>query len=161
MVSTDSEEIADVAKKYGALVPSLRLTGLEALRRRSVLTLSGGEYQRCMLAQVLCQQPRLLLLDEPANHLDLSYQQQLYHLVDAWRQQEGRAVISVEHSLSAARRWGTHALLLSDGAQAAFGPVRQALTDARLCEVWGMDVPEWMRQQTEVWAEVWADECPR
>ena len=134
-----------------ALDEALRLTGLTGLRNRSVLSLSGGEYQRCMLAQTLCQQPALLLLDEPANHLDLNYQQQLYTLVDAWRREKGRAVITVEHSLTAARRWGTHALLLRQGCQLAFGPVAQTLTDALLADAWQMDVAGWMRAEAEVW----------
>ena len=50
---------------------ALEMTGMTALRHASVLTLSGGELQRAFLAQVFAQNPRVLLLDEPANHLDL------------------------------------------------------------------------------------------
>ena len=50
---------------------ALALTGLTHLRRASALTLSGGELQRAFLAQVFAQDPRALVLDEPANHLDL------------------------------------------------------------------------------------------
>lgn len=53
---------------------ALELTGLTELRRASVLTLSGGELQRTFLAQVFAQNPQILILDEPANHLDLIYQ---------------------------------------------------------------------------------------
>lgn len=52
---------------------ALELTGLTELRRASVLTLSGGELQRTFLAQVFAQNPQILILDEPANHLDLIY----------------------------------------------------------------------------------------
>ena len=45
---------------------ALTLTGLQDKRRQSVLTLSGGELQRTFLAQVLAQDPKLLLLDEPS-----------------------------------------------------------------------------------------------
>lgn len=63
---------------------ALRLTGLEALRHQSVLTLSGGELQRTFLAQVLAQDPPLLILDEPTNHLDLVYQKQIFELISRW-----------------------------------------------------------------------------
>ena len=134
-----------------ALENALRLAGLTGLRSRSVLTLSGGEYQRCMLAQVLCQDPRVLLLDEPASHLDLRCQRDFYCLIDAWRREKGRAVVSVEHSLTAARRWGTSALLLAGGEARAFGPVREALSDSALLQAWDMDVAGWMREEAQAW----------
>lgn len=124
---------------------ALALTGMEPLRHHSLLTLSSGERQRAFLAQVLCQDPALLLLDEPASHLDLSYARQLYQLVDQWRIQTGRAVISVVHDLSVARRFGTHALLLKDGRTQGFGPCREVLTDEALSDAWQMDVFGWMR----------------
>ena len=130
---------------------ALRLTGLETMQHHSMLTLSSGERQRAFLAQVLCQDPVLLLLDEPASHLDLSYAKQMYELVDVWRRQPGRAVISVVHDLSAARCFGTHALLLDAGQVGAFGTVNDVLTDETLAVAWHMDVAAWMRQLTAVW----------
>ena len=59
---------------------ALKLTGLTDLRRASVLTLSGGELQRTFLAQVFAQNPQILILDEPANHLDLVYQKHIFSL---------------------------------------------------------------------------------
>ena len=60
---------------------ALDMTGLWNLRGRNVQTLSGGELQRAFLAQAMAQEPRVLLLDEPANHLDLVYQKQLFELI--------------------------------------------------------------------------------
>ena len=54
-----------------AVRQALEQTGLWAQRHQSVLTLSGGELQRTFLAQTFCQDPKLLLLDEPTKHLDL------------------------------------------------------------------------------------------
>lgn len=107
---------------------ALERTGMENLRRQSMLALSGGEMQRVFLAQVFAQDPALLMLDEPANHLDPVYQRQIFSLIGDWLKRPGRAVISVVHDLSLARRYGTHALLMTGGRAVAQGPVEAVLT---------------------------------
>lgn len=130
---------------------ALALTGLTALRHASVLTLSGGELQRTFLAQVFAQNPQLLILDEPANHLDLVYQKQVFSLIQSWLRQPGRAVLSVVHDLSLALRYGTHAILMHHGQCAAQGPLREVLTPALLERVYDMDVYGWMRDMLGQW----------
>lgn len=51
---------------------ALKITGIYSIKNQSVLTLSGGELQRTFLAQLFAQNPRILILDEPANNLDLN-----------------------------------------------------------------------------------------
>ena len=133
---------------------ALEQTGLADKRGASVLELSGGEVQRVFLAQVLAQGPRLLLLDEPANHLDLSCQQQIFGLIREWLRQPGRAVLSVVHDLSLARAYGTHAVLMHQGRCAARGPVDEVMTPERLRAVYGMDVYAWMRRMLACWQEI-------
>lgn len=124
---------------------ALQQTGMTELRHHSMLSLSSGERQRAFLAQVLCQEPSLLLLDEPESHLDLSYTRQLYALIDNWRRQPSHAVISVVHDLSAAKRFGTCALLLDHGVCKNFGSMEQVLTDDHIAQAWGTDAAEWLR----------------
>ena len=131
---------------------ALELTGLTELRRASVLTLSGGELQRTFLAQVFAQNPKLLILDEPANHLDLIYQKHIFSLIEAWLKQPGRAVISVVHDLSLAKKYGTHAVLMDRGRCAAQGKTDEVMTRERLEAVYGMDVYGWMRDLLGQWA---------
>lgn len=130
---------------------ALEITGLMELRHASVLTLSGGELQRTFLAQVFAQDPQLLILDEPANHLDLVYQKHVFSLIGQWLQQPGRAVISVVHDLSLARRYGTHAVLLDNGHCAAQGTIGEVLTPDNLQRVYDMDVYAWMRDMLAQW----------
>lgn len=132
---------------------ALALTGLTALRRQNVLTLSGGELQRTFLAQVFAQNPDLLLLDEPSNHLDPKYQREVYELIAAWLRTPGRAVLSVVHDLSIARRYGTHALLMDQGRAAHTGPCRQVLTRENLRNAYGMDVVGWLTELLSVWPQ--------
>ncbi len=130
---------------------ALEITGMASLRKKSILNLSGGEVQRTFLAQVFAQNPALLVLDEPANHLDLPYQQQIFSLIDEWRKQPGRAVIAVVHDLSLARRYGTRALLLHQGKMQAFGTPEAVMSPEMLQQVYGMDVYAWMKQMLDVW----------
>ena len=130
---------------------ALEMTGLTHLRHSSVLTLSGGELQRTFLAQVFAQNPKLLILDEPANHLDLKYQKHLFSLIGEWLKTPGRAVISVVHDLSLAKKYGTHALLMDEGKCIAQGETETVLTKENLERVYGMDVHAWMRDMYAQW----------
>lgn len=130
---------------------ALKITGLKELRRASVLTLSGGELQRTFLAQVFAQDPQILILDEPANHLDLVYQKHIFSLIEEWLRQPGRAVASVVHDLSLARKYGTHAVLMNHGRCVAQGELDDVLTPDNLRAVYGMDVHQWMREMLEQW----------
>lgn len=132
---------------------ALELTGLLPLRHASVITLSGGELQRTFLAQVFAQNPQILILDEPANHLDLPYQKHIFSLIGQWLKTPGRAVISVVHDLSLARKYGTHAVLMDKGHSAAQGTIGEVLTEEHLSRVYGMDVHAWMRDMLEQWSE--------
>ena len=136
----------------GAVQNALRDTGLEELAHKSVLQLSGGELQRTFLAQLFAQNPDIMILDEPANHLDLIYQKQTYELIGNWMHaQPGRAVISVVHDLSHAKRYGSHCMLLNHGHKAALGKTQDVLTPENLEQVYGMDVYAWMRQMLGQW----------
>ena len=130
---------------------ALALTGLTEYRRRSVLTLSGGELQRVFLAQVFAQDPKVLLLDEPANHLDLPYQQHIFSLLSDWLREPGRAVLSVVHDLSLAKKYGTHALLMHRGRCVAYGETDAVLNPSSLQSVYGMDVYTWMKDLLSQW----------
>ena len=130
---------------------ALELTGLTELRRSSVLTLSGGELQRTFLAQVFAQNPQVLILDEPANHLDLVYQKHIFSLIAEWLKEPGRAVLSVVHDLSLARRYGTHAVLMNHGKCVTQGEINDVLTPENLRSVYDMDVYGWMHEMLEQW----------
>ena len=130
---------------------ALSLTGLTELRKSSVLTLSGGELQRTFLAQVFAQDPEILILDEPANHLDLVYQKHIFSLIEQWLKQPGRAVLSVVHDLSLARKYGTHAVLMNNGKCISQGPIGDVFTPQKLQSVYDMDVYSWMREMLGQW----------
>ncbi len=116
-----------------------------------VSSLKTSEKQLLEICRALYVDAKLLILDEPANHLDLVYQKQIFSLIGQWLAQPGRAVLSVVHDLSLARRYGTHALLMDHGTCVACGETGQALTDGNLRRVYGMDVAQWMRGLLAQW----------
>lgn len=130
---------------------ALELTGLSKLANRSVLTLSGGELQRTFLAQVLAQDPKILMLDEPTSHLDLVYQKDILELIKKWFHKEKRAVISVVHDLSLAKAYGTHGLLLNKGSVIAKGRIDEVFIPEYLNKTYSMDVYLWMDEILGKW----------
>lgn len=132
---------------------ALEKTGMAPLVNQAANTLSGGELQRAFLAQLFAQDPRLLMLDEPSNHLDLVYQKQVFGLIGTWVRETGRAVVSVVHDLSLARAYGTRALLLERGRIASLDETKRALSRENLERVYHMDVHAWMRGLLSGWEE--------
>ncbi len=84
---------------------ALTRVGVEAVADRPLGTLSGGERQRVSLAGLLAQDAPILLVDEPANHLDPAQQIDVYRLLgELWR--EGRSVVCVTHDVNLLRHLG-------------------------------------------------------
>jgi iron complex transport system ATP-binding protein len=115
------------------------LVAMEAghLAARDVRTLSGGERQRVAIAALLAQDTPLLLLDEPANALDLAHQVSVMGLLARLCRRERRTVVMIGHDLNLAHSISTHALLLrGDGGWLA-GPVAQVMQPALLGDYLG------------------------
>jgi iron complex transport system ATP-binding protein len=81
---------------------AMEVTSITHLRRRIFNQLSGGEQQRVKIAVALAQEPRLLLLDEPTQHLDIGRQAEILELILELNEQ-GVTIISALHDLSAVR----------------------------------------------------------
>ncbi|MES2298882.1 MAG: ABC transporter ATP-binding protein [Pseudomonadota bacterium] len=97
------------------------------LAQRDVRTLSGGERQRVAIAALLAQDTPLLLLDEPANALDLAHQAGVMTLLARLCREHGKTVIMVGHDLNLAAGVATHALLLMGEGRWLAGPAEQTL----------------------------------
>lgn len=116
-----------------------RLELLEMIDR-PVTTLSGGEFQRAVLARALAQQAPVLLLDEPTSSLDLGHAQQVLELVDELRRERGLTVISALHDLTLAGQYSDALVLLVSGHVVARGCAREVLTTERISTHYGATV---------------------
>lgn len=93
------------ASSINAAREALDHTGAIQFADRAVTSLSGGEHQRVAIAALVAQDAPLLLLDEPANHLDPAQQIELYRLFGRlWR--EGKGVLCITHDVNLLRHVG-------------------------------------------------------
>jgi len=129
------ESAADLRAVKRAMV----VTDTLQFRHRRFGTLSGGERQRVILAAALAQEPRVLLLDEPAAFLDLEHQVALWKLLGQFREQ-GLAVLVITHDLNLASAFSDRIVLLHRGRIVVDAPPAQALTPTWLSEVFHVPV---------------------
>lgn len=126
-------------KDRDAVELALMETGTEHLRKRQIMSLSGGERQRVTIAKCLAQEPSLLMMDEPINHLDLMQQVEVASLIHDLANHGKRSILIVLHDLSLAYHLADRILLLKDGEQVGLGPSKDVLTEESIKEAFGID----------------------
>ncbi len=86
-------------KNKNDIVKSLAETGIAHLNKQAIQSLSGGEFQRVLLARALLQKPQLLILDEPAQGVDVMGQAELYEKISELKNTHGFGVLMISHDL--------------------------------------------------------------
>jgi len=135
---------------WEAVEQAMRWTDTLAFRAREFRSLSGGERQRVVLASALAQGPRVLLLDEPTAFLDLEHQLSVYRLLRE-QTERGLLVIAVTHDLNLALSYASRLVALKHGRLVADGPPNEALTGARLRDVFGVSAEVLSRPDGRAW----------
>lgn len=126
---------ADIDIARGAM----QEVGISHLEERAIPELSGGELQLVLLARALCQQPRILLLDEPTSHLDLANRNITLKILDRLRT-NGTTIIFSTHDPEAAALIADHLVLMRAGEVLNSGSLEQVFTSEMLSRVYGTPV---------------------
>lgn len=119
---------------------AMAFTGVAHLAERRLNQLSGGERQRVMIARAICQDPRVILLDEPTASLDLAHQVRVMDLMERLSADQGVTVVMVSHDLNLAAMYGDRLLLLQAGRIVRIGTPQSVLTYQALEAVYGCKV---------------------
>jgi iron complex transport system ATP-binding protein len=118
---------------------ALQQTELVALQDRPIDKLSGGEFQRVLIARALAQEPELLLLDEPTANLDVHHQIQVLDLVRGLVRQGDLTVVMAIHDLNLAARYCDRLVLMHEGELQGIGGPEEVLTTGNLRKVFGIE----------------------
>ncbi|MGC8583915.1 MAG: ABC transporter ATP-binding protein [Thermoproteus sp.] len=112
---------------YQKAEEALKLVGALHLRDRFLEELSGGELQLVLIARALAVEPRVLLLDEPLNNLDVKNQ---IKVMDLLKEISRRAtVVAVLHDLNMAYRYADYAVFMKNGEIYAIGPAEEVFAE--------------------------------
>ena len=133
--SPDDIEIAEA---------SLHRVGLFTRAHEPVGEISGGEKQLVLAARSLCQQPRILVLDEPTAHLDLANKRRLVDLIDDLRA-AGTTIVFTTHDPDFAAVAADEVALITDGRRVVQGTPAATLTTERLSQTFGLPVTVTLR----------------
>jgi zinc transport system ATP-binding protein len=107
--------------------------------KQTIGTLSGGQFQRLLVAFALVGNPNVLLLDEPTAGVDEPGQERLNELVRRLQTEQGLTVLFISHELSVVYRYANNVLCLSRD-RVCVGPPRAVLTPDVLHEMYGTPV---------------------
>ena len=109
---------------------------------KSPFDLSGGEKRRVAIAGVISMEPEILILDEPTSGLDPMGREQILDLIKNYREQTGKTVIIVSHSMDDVARFATKVIVMNSSKVEMSGTVDEVFEKAsRLREI-GLSVPQ-------------------
>jgi iron complex transport system ATP-binding protein len=121
---------------YARVSDALKRVGLEDFTQRDIQSLSGGEFQRMRIAMLLVQDPQILLLDEPVNHLDLQFQHAVLEALVATVKASDKTMVMTIHDVNLALRYCTHALLIHDNGRVESGEIGHVITEQSLTQLY-------------------------
>ncbi len=128
--STNDIEIIDNA---------IEKTGISEMANRYVNTMSGGERQKVIIARAMAQTPKILLMDEPTLHLDISAQFDVLDMIHALSRKEGLTVVIVSHDLPMIARYCDRIIMIHDHKIHSIGKTEDVLTPENMRTVFGVD----------------------
>lgn len=133
---------------YNLVMAALSDTGIARLADRPIGHLSGGEIQKAHIARAICQQPELLLLDEPTSNLDLGAQQDCLELIAGIHTKYRLTTMIVMHDLASLPAACNRAVIIDNAKTVFNGPFSEAFSETNLKHVYKNRIPSSLSRHT-------------
>lgn len=121
------------------VVEIMKLLQIEKFALKDFNELSGGQKQSVLIARALCQEPKVLLLDEPTSNLDLKHQLGVMETVRSLIKKTGVSAVMAIHDLNLAAMYSDKLLMLKDGKIHAMGAPEDLLTQDNIRSIFGVE----------------------
>lgn len=127
-------------KEHGTqnITDALDEVGLKGKEKKKLGVLSGGEFQRLMIARALLHEKEFLIFDEPAAGIDSAGEETIYSLISTLNKKRNTTSLIVSHELSVVSRYADNVLCLNKSL-VCFGPPREAINTEVLNRLYGTD----------------------
>lgn len=117
----------------------MQMLKIDKFKNRVIFSLSGGEFQRVLLARALAQNTNIMLLDEPTSALDMNYALEIMRLTSYFVQNESLTAVMVLHDLNLASMYCDSIILLKNGKIAYEGTPKELFRPEILEEIYGFN----------------------
>ena len=125
-------------KDEEAVTTAMAATGVASLAGRDFAHVSDGQRQRVLLARALCQEPQVLLLDEPTSYLDVRSQLDVLQLLRREARERDVAVVASLHEIDLAQKAADHVICIKDGCVMCQGTPDEVFTAERVAELYDL-----------------------
>lgn len=130
----ENEEDINIAKT------AMNLTNTWDLREAYIDKISGGEWQRVLIARAIAQEAKILLLDEPISHLDIHHQIEILENLKNLIKTKAITVITTLHDLNLASFFSDYLILINNGKIVSYGSPKQVITKENINKVYNLNV---------------------
>lgn len=131
-------DLAPTTRDIELVLKYLRYVDAEHLADKDIMELSGGEFQRILIARALVAEPRIILLDEPTANLDIKYQIAILNLIAKLSKEKKLTVVMSLHDLTQAYRYAEKAIFLNNGRVHAMGKIEEVMNEEVIEIVYGV-----------------------
>ena len=119
---------------------ALRTVHGEELAERDFSSLSDGQKQRIMLARAICQEPEMLVLDEPTAYLDIRFKMDLLNVLRDMADREGLTVVMSLHEVELAKRVSDKVLCIGEEGIDRYGTPKEVFTPGYIAQLFHVDM---------------------